>query len=114
MDIYLYGSYARGDYKADSDIDIMILVKANDEEIKKYDDELFRFSADVVNTTAKIKEIDPNAKFEYDLEKLEFNSKRVIRQDQYVKDKDGKIFGNTIMEFIIVDKEPADVGETLQ
>ena len=100
-----------------------INIYANDKELlntfyntqlKKYDDELFRFSADVVNTTAKIKEIDPNAKFEYDLEKLEFNSKRVIRQDQYVKDKDGKIFGNTIMEFIIVDKEPADVGETLQ
>ena len=54
-----------------------INIYANDKELlntfyntqlKKYDDELFRFSADVANTTAKIKKIDPNAKFEYDLE----------------------------------------------
>ena len=31
--IILYGSYARGDYKTDSDIDIMILVDLPDEEI---------------------------------------------------------------------------------
>ena len=33
--VVVYGSYARGDYQKNSDIDIMILVKANDEEIKK-------------------------------------------------------------------------------
>ena len=32
--IILYGSYARGDYGQDSDIDIMILVDLTDEEIK--------------------------------------------------------------------------------
>lgn len=31
--IILYGSYARGDFKPDSDIDIMILVDLSDEEI---------------------------------------------------------------------------------
>ena len=31
--IILYGSYARGDYVQDSDIDIMILVNMSDEEI---------------------------------------------------------------------------------
>lgn len=31
--VILYGSYARGDFNADSDIDIMILVNASDEEI---------------------------------------------------------------------------------
>ena len=31
----LYGSYARGDYKKNSDIDIMILVDAETTEIKK-------------------------------------------------------------------------------
>ena len=30
--VILYGSYARGDYTADSDIDIMILVDLSDEE----------------------------------------------------------------------------------
>lgn len=33
--VILYGSYARGDYRPDSDIDIMILVDLSDEEIKK-------------------------------------------------------------------------------
>ncbi len=32
--VILYGSYARGDYRQDSDIDIMILVDLPDDEIK--------------------------------------------------------------------------------
>ena len=38
--VIIYGSYARGDYTVDSDIDIMILVDLSDEEIDKYSDEL--------------------------------------------------------------------------
>lgn len=34
--VILYGSYARGDFSADSDIDIMILVDLTDIEIKDY------------------------------------------------------------------------------
>ncbi len=34
--IILYGSYARGDYNDNSDIDIMILTDLNEEEIKEY------------------------------------------------------------------------------
>ena len=34
--IILYGSYARGDYTADSDIDIMILLDISDMAIKSY------------------------------------------------------------------------------
>lgn len=34
--VILYGSYARGDFKADSDIDIMILLDISDLEIKEY------------------------------------------------------------------------------
>ena len=34
-EIYLYGSYARGDYNNDSDIDIMILVNSNNKEMIK-------------------------------------------------------------------------------
>ncbi len=33
--VVVYGSYARGDYRDNSDVDIMILVDASDEEIKK-------------------------------------------------------------------------------
>ena len=34
--IILYGSYARGDFRSDSDVDIMILLDLSDMEIKKY------------------------------------------------------------------------------
>lgn len=34
--VILYGSYARGDYDKNSDIDIMILTDFTDEEIAKY------------------------------------------------------------------------------
>lgn len=36
----LYGSYARGDYNENSDIDIMILTDLNFEEIEHYRDEI--------------------------------------------------------------------------
>lgn len=38
--VILYGSYARGDFDADSDIDIMILVNMSDEEISRKGPEL--------------------------------------------------------------------------
>lgn len=34
--VILYGSYARGDYREDSDVDVMILVDLTDMEIKEY------------------------------------------------------------------------------
>lgn len=38
--IILYGSYARGDFEADSDIDIMILLDMSDLDLKKYSQQL--------------------------------------------------------------------------
>lgn len=38
--IILYGSYARGDFRPDSDIDIMILVDMSDIELKSYAEKL--------------------------------------------------------------------------
>lgn len=38
--VILYGSYARGDYNADSDIDIMILLDISDLEIRDYGHQL--------------------------------------------------------------------------
>ena len=45
--IILYGSYARGDFKPDSDIDIMILVDLSDIEIKKYSESLSRLTYNI-------------------------------------------------------------------
>lgn len=38
--IILFGSYARGDYNADSDVDIMILLDISDLELKAYSRQL--------------------------------------------------------------------------
>lgn len=42
--IVLYGSYARGDFKEGSDIDVMILVDM--EEFKEYEDEVINLTYD--------------------------------------------------------------------
>lgn len=38
--VILYGSYARGDFKSDSDIDIMILLDMSDFDLKAYSQRL--------------------------------------------------------------------------
>ena len=38
--VILYGSYARGDFKSDSDVDIMILFDISDVELKAYSQQL--------------------------------------------------------------------------
>lgn len=38
--IILYGSYARGDFHEDSDVDIMVLVDLSDIQIESYSDAL--------------------------------------------------------------------------
>ena len=45
--IILYGSYARGDFDAESDIDIMILINGTDEDVLKYRKDVRRIANDV-------------------------------------------------------------------
>ena len=45
--VILYGSYARGDYNNDSDIDIMVLADIKDEEV-------YPFRKKMVSTTGKL------------------------------------------------------------
>ena len=45
--IILYGSYARGDYTKNSDIDIMILTDLTEKEINEYNLKIWEKSADI-------------------------------------------------------------------
>lgn len=47
QNLILYGSYARGDFDAESDIDIMIMVDMTKEELSKYRTLLNNFCADL-------------------------------------------------------------------
>lgn len=43
----VFGSYARGDYNENSDIDILILVNLSETEIKKYEDQVIDYAFDL-------------------------------------------------------------------
>lgn len=59
--VILYGSYARGDYDEDSDIDIMILLHLSDLEIKEYRHQLSELTYDFnMNYELDIKPIAKN------------------------------------------------------
>ena len=46
-DIYLYGSYARGDYDSESDIDIMLTLDLTERQIYQYRDSLITIASDL-------------------------------------------------------------------
>lgn len=74
--VLLYGSYARGDFQKNSDIDIMILTDLEDDEIIEYRDEIWDFAYDLeykyafdITLSPLVKNID---KFNYWLEAMPF------------------------------------------
>jgi predicted nucleotidyltransferase len=73
-DIIVYGSYARGDYNDDSDIDVMILVGLNEDEIKKLENTVYDSAYDLELRYGKV--ISPIIKnqifFEYWCDTLPF------------------------------------------
>lgn len=49
--VIVYGSYARRDYRDNSDVDIMILVKMSDEEIRTVKNDIYDLAFDVEMST---------------------------------------------------------------
>lgn len=45
--VIVYGSYARGDYRDNSDVDVMILVKLTESEIKKIAPTIYDMAYDI-------------------------------------------------------------------
>ena len=45
--LIVYGSYARGDYRENSDIDVMILTPLSDEEIEHIENDIFDLAYDL-------------------------------------------------------------------
>jgi len=45
--VIVYGSYARGDYNENSDVDVMILTKLNESEIKKIASDIYDMAYDI-------------------------------------------------------------------
>ena len=72
--IIVYGSYARGDYHENSDVDIMILVKMSDEEIRAVTNDIYDLAFDVeMNTGIQLSPIIKNeAQYEYWVDTLPF------------------------------------------
>lgn len=52
--IILYGSYARGDYREDSDIDIAVLTESNRIKNRKYDDRIVDIAVDIGLKTSSL------------------------------------------------------------
>lgn len=74
--VILYGSYARGDYNKNSDIDIMILTDLTDDEIIKYRNQILDYAYELewnnnfdITISPLIKNID---NFNYWVEALPF------------------------------------------
>ena len=86
-DAYLYGSYARGDFHAESDVDIMMVVSAQDEFVRERRWDLFDINSDLSlehDITVSVKAA-PVGRFERMREALPYY--RNIRQEGIRYDK---------------------------
>ena len=72
--IIVYGSYARGDYRDNSDVDVMILVKLTESEIKKIAPNIYDMAYDIeLEQGIHISVVIKNEKqFEYWVDTLPF------------------------------------------
>ena len=72
--IILYGSYARGDFNNNSDIDIIILTDLNSEEMPEYQDKIWDYAYEIesknnIIVSVLVKNLD---RYNYLLEALPF------------------------------------------
>lgn len=72
--VIVYGSYARGDYRENSDVDVMVLVKLPEEEIKKLANTVYDTAFEIeMDTGIDISPIIKNeTQYEYWLDVLPF------------------------------------------
>lgn len=72
--VIVYGSYARGDYRENSDVDIMILVKMSDDEIRQVKNTIYDLAFDFeLGTGIDISPIIKNEdQYEYWVDTLPF------------------------------------------
>ena len=84
--IIVYGSYARGDFRENSDIDIMILVKMSDEEIRLVKNDIYDLAFEFeINTGIEFSPIIKNEdQYEYWIDTLPFY--RNVRDEGVVMD----------------------------
>ena len=82
--VIIYGSYARGDYQDNSDVDVMILVNLPEEEIKKKENDVYDIAFEIeMNTGIDISPVIKNeAQYEYWVDVLPYY--RNVREEGVV------------------------------
>lgn len=82
--VIVYGSYARGDYNDRSDVDVMVLVKVSDEEIRAIKNDVYDAAFDIqLSTGIEISPIIKNEEqYEYWVDTLPFY--RNVREEGVV------------------------------
>ena len=85
--IIVYGSYARGDYRENSDVDIMILTKLSEEEIRAIKNDIYDLAFEFeINTGIEFSPIIKNEdQYEYWIDTLPFY--RNVRDEGVVIDE---------------------------
>lgn len=84
VQVILFGSYARGDYDEESDIDVMVLVDMDDNEIKKYHTQVVEITSEInlMHDVLLSPIIQNNARFVQYVDDLPFY--RNVRQEGVV------------------------------
>lgn len=86
--VIVYGSFARGDYKDNSDVDVMLLVDLPEEEIKKKENSVYDIAFEIeMNTGIEISPvIKSEAQYEYWVDVLPYY--RNVRKEGVIIEKE--------------------------